>query len=156
MLFSGDFRQILPVIPGGSRAQIVHACVKFSALHAGFRILRLTENMRLSSLRNDPNATETALQFPNYLLRLGEGRLESAEDCMVDTLCSTVFDGIESNNSDVSWLTSRAILSTKKLEAHRNERQSRLKVSRELEDIPECRFSVGRGPERSSIPCRAS
>ncbi len=75
MIFSGNFRQILPVIPGGSRAQIVHACVKSSALYAGFRTLRLTENMRLSSLRNDPNATETALQFPNYLLRLGEGRL---------------------------------------------------------------------------------
>ncbi len=120
VLFSGDFRQILPVIPGGSKAQIVHACVKFSALYAGFRILLLTENMRLSSLRNDPNAAETALQFPNYLLRLGEGRLESAEDGMVelpesvqkvldiDTLCSTVYDGLESNYSDVSWLTSRA------------------------------------------------
>ncbi len=125
MLFSGDFRQILPVIPGGSRAQIVHACVKSSALYAGFRILRLTENMRLSSLRNDPNATEAALQFPNQLLRLGEGRLETAEDGMVellesvqkvldiDALCSTVFDGLESNYSDASGLTSRAILSTK-------------------------------------------
>ncbi len=80
VLFSGDFRQILPVIPGGSRAQILHACVKSSALYAGFRILRLTENMRLSSLRNDPNATETALQFPNYLLLLSEkGVSETAE-----------------------------------------------------------------------------
>ncbi len=78
--------------------------------------------MRLSSLRNDENATERALQFPNYLLHRGEGRLETAEDGMVelpesvqraldiDTLCSTVFDGLESNYSDVSWLTSRAIL----------------------------------------------
>ncbi len=125
MLFSGDFRQILPVIPGGSRSQIVHACVKSSALYAGFRILRLTENMRLSSLWNDPNTTETALQFQNYLLRLRERRLETAKDGMVelpesvqkvldiDTLCSTVFDGLESNFSGVSWLTSRAILSTK-------------------------------------------
>ncbi len=72
MLFSGDFRQILPVIPGGSRAQIVHACVKSSA------------NMGLSSPRNDPNATETVLQFPNYLLRLVEGRLETAEDGMAE------------------------------------------------------------------------
>ncbi len=31
----------------------------------------------------------------------------------IDTLCSTVFDGLESNYSDVRWLTSRAILSTK-------------------------------------------
>ncbi len=40
--------------------------------------------MRLSSLRNDPNATETALQFPNYLLLLREWRLETAEDGMVE------------------------------------------------------------------------
>ncbi len=65
--FSGDFRKIVPDISGGSGAQIVHACVKSPELYAGFRILRRTENMRLSSLRNDSNATETALQCPNYL-----------------------------------------------------------------------------------------
>ncbi len=102
---------------GGSKAQILHACARSSAHHAGFRIQRVTENMRLSSLRNDQNATERALQFPNYLLHRGEGRLETAEDGMVelpesvqrvldiDTLCSTVFDGLESNYCDVSWLT---------------------------------------------------
>ncbi len=57
-----------------------------SAVNAGFRILRLTENMRLSSLRNYLNATETLLQFPNYLLRLGEGRFEAAEYGMVELL----------------------------------------------------------------------
>ncbi len=83
MLFSGDFRQILPVIPGGLRAQIVHASVMFSALYARFRTLSFTENMRLSSLRNDPNAREAALLSPNHLLHLGEGRLETTEDGMV-------------------------------------------------------------------------
>ncbi len=84
----------------------MHACVKSSELYAGFRILGRTENMCLSSLRNDPNATETALQLPNYLLRLGEGRMETAEDGMlelpesvqkvldIDALCGTVFDGL--------------------------------------------------------------
>ncbi len=59
-------------------------------------------------------------------MRVGEGRLETEEDGVVelpesvekfldiDTLCSTVFDGLESNYSDVSLLTTRAILSTKK------------------------------------------
>ncbi len=68
VLFYGDFRQILPVIFGGCRAQIVHACVKSPALYAVFRILRFTENVRLSSLRNDSNAKETKLQYPNFLL----------------------------------------------------------------------------------------
>ncbi len=40
----------------------------------------------------------------------------------IDTLCSTVFDGLESNYSDVSWLASRAISVHEKLEAHRNKR----------------------------------
>ncbi len=40
--------------------------------------------MRLSSLRNDMKATETPLQFPNYLLCLGEGCLETGEDGMVE------------------------------------------------------------------------
>ncbi len=31
----------------------------------------------------------------------------------IDTLCSTGFDGLESNYSEVSWLTSKAILSAK-------------------------------------------
>ncbi len=83
-LFSGDFRQILVVLPGFSRAQIVHVCVKSSALYAGFRILRLSEDMRISSLRNDPNATDKALQFPNYPVRLGDKRLETTEDGMVE------------------------------------------------------------------------
>ncbi len=54
------------------------------SMQACFRILPLTESMLLASLRNDPNATETALHFPDYLLRLGEGRLETAEDGMVE------------------------------------------------------------------------
>ncbi len=67
-------RHILAVILGGSRAQIVHAGVTSAALYAGFRILCHTENMRLSSLRNDPNA----LQFPNYIFYLGERGPETA------------------------------------------------------------------------------
>ncbi len=110
VLFSGDFRQTLPVIPGGSRAQIVHGCVKSSALYVDFRILLLTENMRLLSLRNDPHTSETAVQFPSYLLRLGEGRLTESEGNMVelpesvhkvldvDALCNSVFEGLESNH----------------------------------------------------------
>ncbi len=125
VLYTGDFRQNLPVIPRGSRAQIVHRCVRSSALYADFRTLRLTENMRLSSLRNDPHASDTALQFPIYLLRLGEGPLEESEGNMVelpeseqnvldvDALCNSVFESLESNHSDASWLISRAILSTK-------------------------------------------
>ncbi|CDF40386.1 ATP dependant DNA helicase [Chondrus crispus] len=45
LVLAGDFRQVLPVVPGGSRGQIVSACVKASPLYRKCRFLRLTENM---------------------------------------------------------------------------------------------------------------
>jgi hypothetical protein len=47
LLLGGDFRQILPVIKRGNRAQTVGACLKRSALWRHFRQFRLTENMRV-------------------------------------------------------------------------------------------------------------
>ena len=55
ILLGGDFRQILPVIPGGTKEDIVHASLCNSVLWSKFKVLTLTKNMRLSSngLSND-------------------------------------------------------------------------------------------------------
>ncbi|XP_049381178.1 uncharacterized protein LOC125845678 [Solanum stenotomum] len=45
----GDFRQILPVIPKGTRRDIVDAALNYSQLWPYFSIYELTENMRLKS-----------------------------------------------------------------------------------------------------------
>lgn len=50
LLLSGDCRQIIPVIPSSSRAQLINKCVKYSFLYQSFKILRLTKIMRLRSL----------------------------------------------------------------------------------------------------------
>ncbi len=42
------------------------------------------------------------------------------------------------------------------LGVHINKRRNRLKVSKQPQDIPECRMSWKRGPERSSAPCSTS
>eukprot|EP00734_Pompholyxophrys_sp_LG126_P000544 Pompholyxophrys_sp_v1_NODE_273_length_894_cov_0.964286.p1 type:complete len:104 gc:universal NODE_273_length_894_cov_0.964286:412-101(-) len=84
VLFSGDCRQILPVIPGGSRAQIVHACIRSSWLFPMMRPLRLHENLPLSALRSDPQASRKALEFQEYLLKLGENKLLSSENGEID------------------------------------------------------------------------
>ena len=47
MVFSGDWRQTLPIIPGGSEAQIVHACLKFSPIWNSVAIHHLVDNMRV-------------------------------------------------------------------------------------------------------------
>ncbi|CDF37673.1 unnamed protein product [Chondrus crispus] len=79
LVLAGDFRQILPVVPGGSRGQIVSACVKASPLYRECRFLRLTENMRLAALRADPAADVEALNFPEFLLSVGEGRINGEQ-----------------------------------------------------------------------------
>lgn len=66
VVFGGDFRQILPVIPKGKPEEIIAACLKYSQLWHGMHRLRLTQNMRL---QGDP----TAAQFAEWLLQIGEG-----------------------------------------------------------------------------------
>ncbi|QRV79981.1 ATP-dependent DNA helicase PIF1 [Ceratobasidium sp. AG-Ba] len=66
VVFGGDFRQILPVIPHGEPEQIIAACLKRSPLWPQMYKLRLTENMRL---QGDPEAAA----FATFLLQVGEG-----------------------------------------------------------------------------------
>ena len=47
LLCAGDFRQCLPVVPGANRAGTVDHCIIQSNLWQHFKILRLTENMRV-------------------------------------------------------------------------------------------------------------
>ncbi|XP_016165087.1 uncharacterized protein LOC107607676 [Arachis ipaensis] len=48
VVLEDDFCQILPVIPRGSREEIVHSCINASNLWQSCQVLQLTENMRLS------------------------------------------------------------------------------------------------------------
>ncbi len=71
ILFSGDFRQILPVVPKASRGMIVHMCLKSSFIFPELQVLHLNVNMRLKSLKDNPNAEPAALKYPEYLLGVG-------------------------------------------------------------------------------------
>jgi hypothetical protein len=46
MVFRGDFRQVLPVVPRGTRAQVTDASLQRSYLWDNIRKIRLTHNMR--------------------------------------------------------------------------------------------------------------
>jgi hypothetical protein len=63
VVFGGDFRQVLPVVRKGSRAQIVGASLQTSYLWDSMRHLKLVRNMRAQS---DPS-------FAKYLLHIGCG-----------------------------------------------------------------------------------
>ncbi|GAA0183205.1 hypothetical protein LIER_30665 [Lithospermum erythrorhizon] len=63
VVFGGDFRQVLPVVPRGTRKEQVEASVVTCTLWNHFIKLRLTDNMRA---RDDPG-------FINFLMRIGNG-----------------------------------------------------------------------------------
>ncbi|XP_061367493.1 uncharacterized protein LOC133310559 [Gastrolobium bilobum] len=53
VVLGGDFRQILPVIPNGSRQDIVHATINSSYLWSHCHLLSLTKNMHGNSSLDD-------------------------------------------------------------------------------------------------------
>ncbi len=122
ILLRGNFRQILPVVPEGSREMIVHLCLKSSPLSEDLILLHLTKNMRLQYLIVDPKVDPHALNYPPYLLRVGEGKLKHDERAEIDLtpsinvvkscsdLVNVIFENISSNYYKRNWLTSRAIL----------------------------------------------
>lgn len=57
VVLGGDFRQILPVIPKGTREDIVHSTINSSYLWEHCKVLRLTKNMRLQHGNNDSHTT---------------------------------------------------------------------------------------------------
>ena len=68
LVLAGDFRQCLTVVPGASRAGIVSQCINKSKLWSHFKILRLTENMRVRA-SGDPDLEA----FDRWTLSIGNG-----------------------------------------------------------------------------------
>lgn len=87
--FIGDFRHILPVVCAVNHSQIVSACFKKPKRDNLFSKLQPQQNTRLSTLRQDTNATVDAPSFPYYLLQVGKGRLQSADKQSVQMPSST-------------------------------------------------------------------
>ncbi|KAM0010449.1 putative DNA helicase [Helianthus debilis subsp. tardiflorus] len=64
MVFGGDFRHILPVVPNGSRREIVNASITSSYIWSSCKVLTLTKNMRLTVGANASDIEEIKA-FPN-------------------------------------------------------------------------------------------
>ncbi|KAD5317604.1 hypothetical protein E3N88_17550 [Mikania micrantha] len=79
IVFGGDFRQILPVVPNGGRQEIVNASLSSSYLWEKCKLLRLTRNMRLTigALASDIEHTNN---FAKWLLDIGEGKVGGIND----------------------------------------------------------------------------
>jgi ATP-dependent DNA helicase PIF1 len=79
VVFGGDFRQILPIIPKGTRADIVHATLNSSHLWRRCRVLRLSKNMRLQYSSNQ-DENENIAAFAKWILDIGDGKIGTIED----------------------------------------------------------------------------
>ena len=119
MLLCGDFRQILPVIQGGTRGNIVDSCLKKSFLWDYVIVKHLHTNMRVH-LHGD----EAAGEFAGQLLAIGDGKypIDTSPDifqlpenigtfaCTIDELVSKVYPDLLSNFRNMTWLSERCIL----------------------------------------------
>ena len=119
MLLCGDFRQILPVIQGGTRGNIVDSCLKKSFLWEHVVVKHLDTNMRVH-LHGD----EAAGEFAGQLLAIGDGKypIDTSPDiiqlpesigtfvCNIEELVSKVYPDLLSNFRNMAWLSERCIL----------------------------------------------
>lgn len=68
ILLCGDFRQTLPVIPHGTRVNLIENCIKSWTEFSKFQKLTLTQNMR---------ALPNEIEFVEFLRKLGNGELQT-------------------------------------------------------------------------------
>lgn len=90
VVFGGDCRQILPVIPRANRSDIVNATINSSYIWDSCEVLTLTKNMRLQ--QNAMSSDNQELKnFSNWLLKVGEGKLSEPNDGIVEIDIPTEF-----------------------------------------------------------------
>ena len=128
IVFGGDFRQILPVIPRGSCSDIVNATINSSYLWDCCQVLRLTKNMRLQNNEQSPDEQETAA-FAKWILDIGDGiighendgysTIEIPEDLLITqyddpihAIVNSTFPDLSQHHNDPQFFNSRAILAS--------------------------------------------
>ncbi|XP_074363652.1 uncharacterized protein LOC141704304 [Apium graveolens] len=130
----GDFRQILPVIPQGERADIIDASLNPSYLWLHFEIFELKQNMRLHREGIEEIEAEKIASFDRWLLQIGDGSLYenpaqeliriSPELCSPTTenpmegIVGEVYPSLLENYKDIAYIKERAILTPKNETVH--------------------------------------
>nr|GEW56471.1 ATP-dependent DNA helicase pfh1-like [Tanacetum cinerariifolium] len=126
LVFGGNFRQVLPVIPKGSRQDIVSASLKQSYLWDHCKVLKLTKNMRLT-VGAWPEDVTNFHEFTEWILKVEDGELGEENDSEVeinvpeeiiidhvdDTVASIVdftYLNILDNIHDPSYFKEKAVL----------------------------------------------
>ncbi|XP_019163585.1 PREDICTED: uncharacterized protein LOC109159928 [Ipomoea nil] len=79
VVLGGDFRQILPVIPKGTRQDIVGSSINSSYLWSHCKVLRLTQNLRLQNVGSTGERRNLAA-FANWIAAIGDGQVGGPND----------------------------------------------------------------------------
>ncbi|KAH0657478.1 hypothetical protein KY289_026226 [Solanum tuberosum] len=120
MVFGGDFRQVLPVVPKSTRAEIVNASLVKSYLWPLMEKIQFTRNMRA---RTDPT-------FSEFLLRVGNGDEPTIRDNLIllpeqltvkhsrdgfpeESIIQEIFPNLQENAATAKYVTERAILASR-------------------------------------------
>ncbi|XP_019157753.1 PREDICTED: uncharacterized protein LOC109154409 [Ipomoea nil] len=79
VVFGGDFRHILPVIPKGTRQDIVRASISSSYLWKSCKVFRLTKNLRLRSIQSEIEGKEIE-DFAKWIATIGDDNVGNSSD----------------------------------------------------------------------------
>ncbi|GBN94978.1 hypothetical protein AVEN_9899-1 [Araneus ventricosus] len=122
-IIGGDFRQTVPVVPRGTRADVIESCIKSSPLWSKFTHLSLTTNIRCAG----------QTQHNMWQLNIGSGNLPEISGLPCDSIEipqqmvveENLIEGIYSENlidMEVEQLAKRVILdpTNKTLEMNRS------------------------------------
>ena len=119
ILMSGDFRQILPIVIRGHRADTVNATIKRSYIWPSVEVMKLKTNMRVQRAVSD---NEEQSYFAIFLNDLGDGKLEynNNNEILIPSAIGTdvlsesqLIAAVYSDNErlrDPEWINERTIL----------------------------------------------
>ncbi|XP_019177489.1 PREDICTED: uncharacterized protein LOC109172686 [Ipomoea nil] len=79
VVLGGDFCQILPVVPKGTRQDIVSSAINSSYLWDSYKVLRLTKNLTLSSVPNGGNR-QALQEFADWIATIDDGKMGGRND----------------------------------------------------------------------------
>ncbi len=123
VLLSGDFRQTLPIVKKGTRADEVEASLVRSNLWPKLTRLKLHMNMRVQRARIDGN--RSIERFEHAIISIGNGSFPKDANDSIDLtsvgkvvqstrqLMEEVFPNLNENLSNLTWLRERTILAPK-------------------------------------------
>ncbi|KAF5187279.1 Atp-dependent dna helicase pif1 [Thalictrum thalictroides] len=119
VVLGGDFRQVLPVVPRGTRSQAIDACITYSSLWDHVKLFHLTQNMRArtDSLYSDmlmrigngsePYVVDDLIRMPDEIVIPWEGEQSILQ------LINAVFPKMSDNAYDRNYIMERAIITPK-------------------------------------------